>query len=108
MSGIGIEENLFQTCHGPRAFAVGDHIFFTRNDATLGVRNGMIGTVKEVGDAKLTIRMDAGDGNIGRRLTLKPSEFPSIDHGFAVSIDRSQGCRVDICYGCLADRWMKT
>lgn len=88
-------ETLFNTDHGPRAFAEGDRILFTRNDASLGVRNGMLGTVEKVGETKLTIRMDASDGNSGRQLTLKPREFPSIDHGFAVGIHRSQGCTVD-------------
>ena len=30
-------EHLFQTDHGPRAFAVGDRLLFTRNDQALGV-----------------------------------------------------------------------
>jgi len=98
LSGVGIEETLFHTDHGPRAFAVGDHILFTRNDATLGVRNGMLGKVEKVGDAKLTIRLDIGNGNSERQLTFKPREFSSIDHGFAVSIHRSQGCTVDKTY----------
>jgi len=33
-----IAEILFETDHGPRAFAPGDRILFTRNNATLGVR----------------------------------------------------------------------
>ena len=95
LSGIGIEETLFQTDHGPRAFAAGDRILFTRNDATLGVRNGMLGTVENIGDAKLAIRLDPEGNAAGRKLTFKPGAFPSIDHGFAVSIHRSQGCTVD-------------
>jgi AAA domain/MobA/VirD2-like, nuclease domain len=94
-SGIGTEETLFQTDHGPRPFAAGDRILFTRNYATLGVRNGMLGGVEIVGDTKLTIRLDADGTGHCRKLTFKPREFPSFDHGFAVSIHRSQGCTVD-------------
>lgn len=91
----GEVETLFQTDHGPRAFAAGDRILFTRNDAKLDVRNGMLGTVEGVSDQKLKVSMDAEKGEGGRKLTFRPTEFRSIDHGFAVSIHRSQGCTVD-------------
>jgi len=96
--GKGTVETLFQTDHGPRAFAAGDRILFTRNDATLGVRNGMLGTVEIVGGTKLTVRLDGEDCGQNRKLTFSPGKFPSIDHGFAVSIHRSQGCTVDKSY----------
>ncbi len=88
-------ETLFDTNHGPRAFAKGDRILFTRNDATLGVRNGMLGTAETVGERQLTVRLDLDETGNRRKLTFSPQEFPSIDHGFAVSIHRSQGCTVD-------------
>lgn len=95
VAGIGTEETLFQTDHGPRAFAKGDRVLFTRNNATLGVRNGMLGTVDEVEGQTLSITMDCDNGKTSRKLSIKPTQFPSIDHGFAVSIHRSQGCTVD-------------
>ena len=90
-----MSETLFSTDHGPRAFTEGDRILFTRNDATLGVRNGMLGTIQAVGDNKLTVHLDPDNNGNRRHLTFKPQEFSSIDHGFAVSIHRSQGCTVD-------------
>lgn len=88
-------EILFDTDHGPRVFANGDRILFTRNDATLGVRNGMLGTVDMVGDKQLTVRFDPDETGSCRKLIFSPKEFPAIDHGFAVSIHRSQGCTVN-------------
>ncbi|OXT01962.1 hypothetical protein B7H23_03220 [Notoacmeibacter marinus] len=88
-------ETLFDTDHGPRAFAEGDRILFTRNDATLNVRNGMLGTLVKVGNRQLTITLDPDENGQCRSLTFSPSAFPSIDHGFAVTIHRSQGCTVD-------------
>ncbi len=44
------DETLFQTIHGPRAFAKDDRILLTRNDRELGLRNGMLGTVESVDD----------------------------------------------------------
>ena len=89
---------LFNTDSGPRAFANGDRILFTRNDKVLGVRNGMLGTVTDVGDRQLSVQLDADEGGQSRSLTFSPQQFPSIDHGFAVSIHRSQGCTVDKSY----------
>lgn len=88
-------QTFFETDHGPRAFAEGDRILFTRNDATLGVRNGMLGTVETTGDDKLAIRFDVDGTGKQRQLRFSPSQFTAFDHGFAVSIHRSQGCTVD-------------
>ena len=93
--GDASAEILVKTDHGPRAFSEDDRILFTRNDATLGVRNGMLGTVKRIGDRQLVVDLDPGESGQSRKLTFSPKEFPSIDHGFAVSIHRSQGCTVD-------------
>ncbi|MBL4768281.1 MAG: AAA family ATPase [Rhodobacteraceae bacterium] len=98
VSGLTKQETLFKTDNGPRAFANGDRILFTRNDKILGVRNGMLGTVTNVGDRQLSVRLDADDSGQSRALTFSPQQFPSIDHGFAVSIHRSQGCTVDKSY----------
>jgi len=87
-------ETLIDTTHGPRAFAEGDRILFTRNDATLGVRNGMLGTIKKMDGDELGLAID-NDGSIVRSVTLSTSHFPHIEHGFAVSIHRAQGCTVD-------------
>jgi len=97
-SGSAKQETLFKTDNGPRAFANGDRILFTRNDKVLGVRNGMLGTVTDVGNRQLTVRLDSGETGQSRALTFSPQQFPSIDHGFAVSIHRSQGCTVDKSY----------
>lgn len=89
------DEVLFQTDHGPRAFAIGDRLLFTRNDRDLGVRNGMLCTVETVDDELLSVRFDADDTGNCSKLTFSPLEFPAIDHGFAVTIHRAQGCTVD-------------
>jgi len=89
------EEIMVDTKTGPRAFAEGGRLLFTRNDKSLVVRNGMLGTVTGVSDGKIKVRLDADDENIARHLTITPDDFPYIDHGFAVSIHRAQGCTVD-------------
>ena len=98
VSGLAKRETLFNTDNGPRAFANGDRILFTRNDKVLGVRNGMLGTVTNVGDRQLSVQLDSDEGGESRSLTFSPQQYSSIDHGFAVSIHRSQGCTVDKSY----------
>ena len=88
-------ETLFETDHGPRSFAPGDRLLFTRNDAMLNVRNGMLGTVKKVGGLQIIVTLDSNESGMARTLTFAPNTFTAIDHGFAVSVHRSQGCTVD-------------
>ena len=95
---FGRTEVLLQTQHGPRAFAAGDRLLFTSNDHHLGVRNGMLATVLETETDKLTVRFDEGDGKRKPDLSFNPAEFSAIDHGYAVTVHRAQGCTVDKAY----------
>ena len=88
-------EYLFQTDNGPRAFAIGDRLLFTKNDQSLNVRNGMLGTVTKVQDGKLTVQVGGEDGKSVRTTTFNPEYLQSFDHGYAVTIHRSQGSTVD-------------
>ena len=54
-SGLAKQETLLKTDNAPRAFANGDRILFSRNDKILDVRNGMLGTVTDVGDRQLSV-----------------------------------------------------
>ena len=88
-------ETLLTTATGPRAFAKGERIVFTKNDRDLGVRNGMLGTVQSVNDHKITVLMD---GNPPLKVTFDPRKFQGFDHGYAVTIHKSQGATVDHAY----------
>ena len=90
-----LDEVLFDTETGPRAFAAGDRIVLTRNNSVLDVRNGMLGTVEHVDAAQITIHLDAADGSLARQIKLSPSDYPAIDHGYATTIHKAQGATVD-------------
>ncbi|MEO1457301.1 MAG: AAA family ATPase [Pseudomonadota bacterium] len=92
-AAAGALENdvVIDTDHGPRAFAIGDRILLTRNDALVGVRNGMLGTVRAMADKALTIDLDGKE----RTVILDLGAYRSFDHGYAVTIHKSQGCTVD-------------
>ncbi|MEO0486266.1 MAG: AAA family ATPase [Pseudomonadota bacterium] len=85
------DEVMADTEHGPRAFANGDRILFTRNDRALEVTNGLLGQVIQSGKGILKVRLDEN----ARTVSIDLEEYNSLDHGYAVSIHRSQGCTVD-------------
>jgi len=91
-------ETLFQTDHGPRAFAAGDRIVFTSNDRDLGVKNGSFGVVEEIDNFQLRVRMDADGSDKARSVTILPDHYSAFDHGYACTIHKSQGATVDYAY----------
>lgn len=95
-------ETLFTTDTGKRAFAAEDRIVFTRNDKDIGVKNGMLGTVVRAETGELTVALD---GDKDRLVRFDPRVFGSFDHGYAVTIHKSQGATVDQSY-VLASRSM--
>lgn len=98
-AGELIDEQVYKTANGPRAFAKGDRFLFTRNDAELGVRNGMLGTVEKTSNSEITVRIDGDGGDRStRRVTFNPDHYESYDHGYATTIHKSQGATVDNAY----------
>lgn len=92
---VGGEEHLFETETGTRAFAAGDRIVFTANDKALSVKNGMLGTVERIEDTSISVRLDGGDQT---RVTFDAASYHNFDHGYAVTIHKSQGATVDRAY----------
>ncbi|RJG40927.1 Ti-type conjugative transfer relaxase TraA [Mesorhizobium sp. DCY119] len=94
----------FQTARGVREFAVNDRIIFLENARFLEprvrhlgpqyVKNGMLGTVVSTGDrqgdALLAVRLDNG-----RDVVISEDSYRNVDHGYAVTIHKSQGATVD-------------
>lgn len=80
-----------ETEQGTKVFGVGDRICFTRNSPKLGVRNGSLGTV--LGTAgEITVRLDGDDA---RTVIFRNADWKHIDHGYAMSVHKSQGMTVD-------------
>ena len=76
---------------GKRDFAQGDRIAFGKNDRKVGVMNGENGTVERIekdkqGEWEFRVKKD--DGKI---VTFSPSAYSQIDHGYAITINKSQG-----------------
>ena len=70
--------------------AVGDRAIFTENRRTDGYPNNETGTVIKAGEGKIEIQKDDG-----KTVTLDVDKTHTLDHGWAVTVHRSQGRTVD-------------
>ncbi len=87
--------------------SAGDRIVFLRNEpgrevatvataaagSSAGVRNGTLGTVLTAEAHRITVRLDEG-----REVSFDPSRYPSIAHGYAVTVHKAQGATIDQVY----------
>jgi Ti-type conjugative transfer relaxase TraA len=90
------EDYRVQTERGVREFAAGDRVYFLRNERSLGVKNGTLGTAVRIegyvpgqGD-RLAVRLDDG-----RLVSFDVKDYAHIDHGYAATVHKSQGVTVD-------------
>jgi Ti-type conjugative transfer relaxase TraA len=86
------EDQVVQTERGQRTFAPGDRVMFLRNERSMGVKNGTLGTLERIDGAALTVRLD-GANRWEVQFDLK--DYAQIDHGYASTIHKSQGVTVD-------------
>ena len=90
------EDYRVQTERGAREFAAGDRVYFLRNERSLGVKNGTLGTVARIEGyvpglgARLTVQLDEG-----RSVSFDVKDYAHIDHGYAATVHKSQGVTVD-------------
>src|SRR3546814_11051461 len=78
------------TERGPREFAGEDRILFLRNEKSMGVKNGTLGTVERASAERLAVRLDTGE-----RVDVDLKLYAHVGHGSAATIHNSQGLTVD-------------
>jgi Ti-type conjugative transfer relaxase TraA len=79
-----------KTERGERDFAAGDRIMFLRNERSLEVKNGTLGTVERVSEQRMAVRTDNG-----RNVAFDVKDYRDFDHGYAATIHKAQGMTVD-------------
>jgi len=83
-------EHTFMTERGERTFSSGDRIIFLRNEHSIGVRNGSLGTVEKISKGIMAVKLDKGD-----RVALDASMYRDFDHGYAATVHKTQGSTLD-------------
>ena len=73
-----------------RDFAAGDRIQFRAPFAEARVKNSELGTIKEIADGRMIVRLDKK-----RDVTVSLDHFRHLDHGYAVTSHSSQGQTVN-------------
>ena len=93
VSGELGEDVAFAADRGVRDFAAGDRLIFPRNERSLGVKNGTLGTlgtIARVTPEGMTVRLGGG-----REVTFAAKDYAAVDHGYAATFHKSQGVTVD-------------
>ncbi len=82
------------TRDGKKPFAAGERIYFLRNERSLGVKNGTLGTLVAIAGAgagaHLKVRLDGG-----REVVFALKDYDALDHGYAATMHKAQGVTVD-------------
>lgn len=88
------EERHYELRQGERRaeidLAAGDRIVCTQNDRQLGVRNGSFGTVLELGDESVRVRLDDGAEKF-----IDLARYGHLEHGYASTVHKAQGATVE-------------
>ena len=90
---LGKESVCYETSKGRADFAENDRVLFLRNEYTMGVKNGSIGTVEGVKDTSLVVRLDDN-----KQIVIDPKEYNHFTHGYAATVHKSQGATFDRSY----------
>jgi len=79
-----------ETTRGERLFGAGDRIMFLRSERSLGVKNGSLGTIRQVDHARVAVRLGGG-----RQVAFDHKNYGDVAHGYAATIHKAQGVTVD-------------
>jgi len=79
-----------ETTRGERLFGSGDRVMFLRNERSLGVKNGSLGTIEQVDHARMAVRLDDG-----RQVAFDHKNYGDVTHGYAATIHKAQSVTVD-------------
>lgn len=95
------------TAGGMKEFAPGDRIIFGKNDGAVGVSNGHLATIQNIkfdraGQVEITALHDNGQ-TIQFTVGEGKGQFDSFDHGYAMTVHKSQSVTVDRVFALPSD-----
>jgi Ti-type conjugative transfer relaxase TraA len=79
---------------GVKEFAVGDRLYFLRNEKSLGVKNGSLGSIEAVQEGIVQVKLDGRD----TRVAVDTRFYKDLDYGYAATVYKAQGSTVDRAY----------
>jgi hypothetical protein len=91
------EDHKLEVSGGVKDFAVGDRVYFLQNNRDMGVKNGTLGTIKNIEGLSIAVIAD-GNKNEQKRVTFGLDRYNHITHGYAATIHKAQGVTVDQSY----------
>jgi conjugative relaxase-like TrwC/TraI family protein len=103
LDGQGIEAEIIHRddTRAEKRFAPGDRIVFTLNDRTLGVANGVSGTILSIeqpnGQSHLKVELDDTNER-DEKVVLVPASFGRFDHAYCLTNHKSQGRTFDSAF----------
>lgn len=95
-------ERRFAFNAGERDIAVGERIYFLKNNTDLDVKNGTMGTVVNMYDNRLLVQLDNPDR---KPVEVDITKYRDIDYSYAATTHKAQGVTVDKSY-VLASKYM--
>ena len=93
-------EMRYQTKRGKVVLSAGDRIIFLKNEYSMQVKNGSLGTVQNVKENALLVQLDTGES-----VSFDTRQYDHFYYGYAATIHKTQGVTVDRSY-VLATRHM--
>ena len=75
---------------GERMFAENDRVMFLKNERSIGVKNGTLGTVQNVDRMRMAVMLDDG-----RSVAFDLKDYAHVDHGYTATIHKAQGMTID-------------
>ncbi len=82
-----------KTFREEKGFSKGDRIVFTKNKYWAGVRNGTMGTITDINNRNIKVKLDEG-----KEISFSPNLNPHFDQGWAITIHKSQGTTFDLSF----------
>ncbi len=94
---IEAKGEVVETEFGRREFAVNDRILFRKNEYSLDVWNGSLGTIQKIDSQEkggsFFVKLDNG-----KQVEFDPKLYKKFEHGYASTVHKSQGATVDNTY----------